>query len=171
MGISINEVLVNATANATSGYAQWTWNSTAPVNAGPVTLDTYQTVFRVYDPDFTTTQEIGNTTFVQIFTNACANDQAAAQPLLETLGSLELGLLGAALSNATAPAATTAAAPASSAAETATSAVESASSAATSAVESATSAVSSAASGAAASATSVASAATSAAAALTSTSA
>lgn len=107
MGIAIPEVLVAAEANATSGFAQWTWNNTAPVDTtplgAPLMISNYSTVFKAYDPDFTTTQEIGNTTFLQIFTNACImGGQAEGVTLLETLGQLELSaLIAAASSNMT----------------------------------------------------------------------
>jgi type IV secretory pathway TrbL component len=192
--ISLPEVLVSYVANQTSGSGIWTWNGSlpAPVSAMGVQLSNYSTVLQIYDPDYTTTNMIGNTTFINLFTNACATPQAEAMQLLMTLGGLELSNAAAALSggNSTMPMSSGAmessmpmSSMAMSSAESAMSSVESATSSAasgaSSAESSATSAASSAASGAASSAESAASgvtsaaasAASSAAAAVTSTSA
>lgn len=98
--ISLPEVLVSYVANDTSGSAIWTWNGSLPepVSAMGVSLASYSTVLQVYDPDYTATGSIGNTTFINLFTNACATPQAEAMQLLMTLGGLELSNAAAALS-------------------------------------------------------------------------
>lgn len=186
--ISLPEVLVSYVANDTSGSAIWTWNGSLPepVTAMGVSLASYSTVLQIYDPDYTTTGEIGNSTFINLFTNACLTPQAEGMQLLMTLGGLELSNAAAALSgNSTTPGASSTAAEsgastaAESGASSATSAAESGASSASSAAESGASSATSAAESAATSAasavesgaSSAASAASSAVAAATSTSA
>jgi len=90
-GIALPEVLVNATTNSTSGYAMWNWNYTAaPLTAGNVSISNYTTVFSIFDPDFPTTQMIGNTTTAQIYVNFCASEQAAGAALVGLLTAAEL---------------------------------------------------------------------------------
>lgn len=169
--ISLPEVLVSYVANDTSGSAIWTWNGSLPepVTAMGVSLSNYSTVLQIYDPDYTTTNMIGNTTFINIFTNACATPQAEAMQLLMTLGGLELSNVAGALSgNSTMGGGMSTAAESgasSTAAESgASSTAESAASSGTSAAESgATSAASAAESGASGATSAVESAATSAA--------
>jgi hypothetical protein len=153
--IALPEVLVSYVANDTSGSGIWTWNGSLPepVTAMGVQLSNYSTVLQIYDPDYTTTGTIGNTTFINLFTNACAIPQAEAMQLLMTLGGLELSNVAAALSgNSTSGGASSAPAEMSS-----TAVSESASSAATSAASSASSVASSASSGASSAASSAAS--------------
>jgi len=154
--ISLNEVLVSRTSNDTSGYEQYTWNSTDSVTAMGITLANYSTVLQIYDPDYPTTQMIGNSSIVVLFTNACLSSQAEGMTLLSTLGNLELqNLVSAVAGNVTSSSTTAAAGAMSTAASTASmvssmasSAATSASSMASSAASGASSAASSAASGA-----------------------
>lgn len=178
-GISLPEVLISAESNTTSGSAIWNWNGslTEPVSAMGVSLSNYSTVLQIYDPDYTTTGTIGNTTLIKIFTNACATPQAEAVQLLTTLGGLELSNIAGALggnsteggettaASSAAPESTTSGASesATSAASEATSGAESATSAAASGAESATSAAASGVESAISGATSAAAGATSAA--------
>jgi len=169
-GVDLMETLVDVMTNETSGYAMWNWNLTnGPVTAMNVSVSNYSTVLSVYDPDFTTTGMIGNSTVAQIFVNFCASEQAAGISLVGTLTQLELGTLEQVVaSNGTAmPSSTSSAAPesttamsstdmsstdmsstmmSSGATDSATSAAASATSGAASAVSDATSAVASAAS-------------------------
>jgi len=67
--IALPEVLVSYVANDTSGSGIWTWNGSLPepVTAMGVQLSNYSTVLQIYDPDYTTTGTIGNTTFINLF--------------------------------------------------------------------------------------------------------
>lgn len=103
MGLNVSEVLVNVTTNSTSGSAIWNWNNTAPITISGIAgiegleLANYSTVLQLYDPDFTTTGEIGNTSFANLFTNACFSNQEQGMAILSTLGNLELGNLATAV--------------------------------------------------------------------------
>jgi len=172
MGLPISEVLVNVTTNQTSGSAIWNWNNTAPITIDGLAgisglqLANYSTVLQLYDPDFTTTGTIGNSSIAVLFTNACFSNQEQGVALLQTLGNLELGNLATAAGNSTmmsgnmtssaAPAASTAASSAASGASSATSAAASGASSVASAASSAVSAPVSGASSVASAATSAA---------------
>lgn len=91
-GVNVTEQLVNVTTNSTSGYAMWNWNLTnGPIEAMNVSVSNYSTVFKVYDPNFESTGSIGNTTFVQIYVNFCASEQAGGMALVGALTQAELG--------------------------------------------------------------------------------
>lgn len=93
MGIPYPETLVNTTMEGGSAYTQYVYNSTAPVTVNGTTISQYQAVYKAYDPTYPGTGERGPSTLVQIFINACANDQDAARPLLQDIISTQLGLV------------------------------------------------------------------------------